>query len=169
MNYESIETVPSNLPAFSGVVFLIRKPTEKLRIEWDIKVADHVVRIQDIQREVSLVETDGDTPAALEKLRRLAFEQDTIIHKHLNPAWLEVWLAGVDGLTIDGREITPEMLFAEGPPELCREAIKVIQARARGLSEAEAKNSELPSTSGAPVDGNERSTGAPSASETGTT
>jgi hypothetical protein len=55
-------------------------------------------------------------------------------------------LAGVEGLEIDGRPATAELLLDAGPESLVSEALALIRREA-GLSEEERKNFESHSTS----------------------
>ena len=61
-------------------------------------------------------------------------------------AALRAFLKRVEGIGIDGVEMTVEQFIAEGPEELADEAYRLIQKHG-GMSEAERKNLQPPSTS----------------------
>ncbi len=48
-------------------------------------------------------------------------------------------VTGIEGLSIDGEEATPEVLLARGPEDLVREAATLVRNQL-GLSEPERKN-----------------------------
>lgn len=53
---------------------------------------------------------------------------------------IEWGLDKIEGLTIDGQPVTPELLVERGPEELCGEIAEALQS-SLGLSENERKNS----------------------------
>lgn len=88
--------------------------------------------------------------------------------EEMQPAVLRWGLVSVDGLEIDGAAATVESLIESGPDDLVREIADELD-ELLGLRGESAKNSESPTTSGAPADGAMKNSGAPSAGSGGST
>ncbi|GAC1496116.1 MAG: hypothetical protein NVS1B6_00940 [Steroidobacteraceae bacterium] len=86
----------------------------------------------------------------------------------LQPTAIRWGLVQITGLDIDGQPATPESLLADGPDDLATEIADALDLLLR-LSPEQQKNSESPTTSGAPVDGATKTSGAPDASRESST
>jgi len=82
----------------------------------------------------------------------------------IRPAWLKAGVISIAGCDVDGKPRTVDQLIEYGPDALALEIFNEIHEEAR-LPEAEAKNSQSPSSSDAVEDGTTKTTTAPSASQ----
>src|SRR5438445_6595722 len=87
-------------------------------------------RIREIGRKMEYLEATSDVREKLEA---------TVLAAEIDRAYLEWGLIGVEGLTIDGAEATPESLIEKGPVGIAAEILERIKAEC-GLSEDERKN-----------------------------
>lgn len=130
MQYQSHIERPS--AAQPGVVFFVRRMSFGRRLEL-------TRTIRDLAQKRAFLEAgeDGDPVAAADSaLTTAALDREYLI-----------WgLERVEGLEIDGRPATPELLLDAGPEELVREALAAVQQEI-GLSGAERKNFESHSIS----------------------
>ena len=87
-------------------------------------------RIREIGRGMEYLEAASDSREKLEA---------AVLAGEIDRAFLEWGLTGVEGLTIDGVDATPQTLIASGPIELANEILARIKG-ACGLTENERKN-----------------------------
>ena len=78
--------------------------------------------------------------------------REAMMNLEYEPAFVRFGLESIAGLVIDGKDATAETLIELGPEDLVTEISGEIK-RLMGLSSEETKNSELPTTSGAPAAG----------------
>ncbi len=121
MEYESTVKVRSKVA--EDVAYRIVRMSFGRRIEL-------TRRVRELAAKLGFLEA-GDTPE--ERLEAAA------VANEIERLYLEWGLQGIEGLTIDGKPATPELLIACGPEELCREIVEAIKAEC-GLSEEERKN-----------------------------
>lgn len=84
------------------------------------------------------------------------------------PAIVRWGVVSITGLDIDGNPAQPDDLVARGPESLVDEIVQELTIM-MALTDAERKNSGLPTTSGVPVDGQKSAGGAPAANGTKST
>jgi hypothetical protein len=87
-------------------------------------------RIREIGRKMEYLEAGSDVREKLEA---------TVLAAEIDRAYLEWGLIGLEGLTIDGAEATPQSLTENGPVELATEILGRIKTEC-GLTEDERKN-----------------------------
>jgi hypothetical protein len=171
-----------------GVVFIIRKRTEKRRVQLRLKMAAIQQRIDAALGEIQAI---GNPPYAGVEADKLTDEQraaqaqwlvekgeamdvaydafNTILHDEVHPAWVEWALEKIEGLTVDEQTITganaAELIESDDP--MWGELVSAVE-QAAGLTKKQAANLELPTTSSAVVDGQTPDTTAPAANETST-
>jgi hypothetical protein len=85
-------------------------------------------RVREIGRRLEFLEAGGEDAA-----------EQAVIEQEIRRCYLEWGLLGVRGMRIDGEEASPQRLIAEGPEDLCGEALERIRMEC-GLSEEERKN-----------------------------
>jgi hypothetical protein len=121
MEYSSVETIDSAVAP--GVSFTVVKMSFGRRVEL-------TRRIRELAARKEFVEA-GDSVNEKMEAALLASEIDRI--------YLLWGLTEVAGLVLDGVPATPELLAANGPEDLFREALAAVK-RQCGLSDAERKN-----------------------------
>jgi hypothetical protein len=121
MEYESERTVESK--AVPGVRFTIARMSFGRRIEL-------TRRIWELAGRTEYLAAGNE---AREKL------EAALLAGEVDRTYLSWGLSRIEGLDIDGQPATPELLIANGPEELFREAVAAIKAEC-GLSEEERKN-----------------------------
>ena len=121
MDYESVIRVESK--SRPGVTFAVRRISFERRLEL-------IRRIREVAQRIEFLEAGKDPHEGIEA-SLLAAEVDRI--------YLLWGLTKVEGLAVDGREATPELLAEAGPEDLCREAVAAIKAEC-GLTDEERKN-----------------------------
>lgn len=129
MDYESTITVESK--ALPGVRVTVRRMSFGRRLELTRQVKQLLSRLEFLAA--------GEATAAEEVAAALAASE-------IDRVYVSWGLAGVEGLEIDGRPATAELLLDAGPESLVSEALALIRREA-GLSEEERKNFESHSTS----------------------
>ena len=101
------------------------------------------VRRVSVARRVELLRSVRELTARLEFYRAGADVTDklsaSIASAEVESLYVTWGIAGIDGLVVDGLEATPELLVANGPEDLVREAATLVRAQI-GLSEDERKN-----------------------------
>lgn len=156
-----------------GVTFVVRTLNKIQRARRDFPIADHVYEYQEAFGEALRLLPDGflkistDTPegikariaalAAMEpataRARSMAdYRAELIENEHLKPAYIRAGLVSITGAEIDGIPVTPDTLLESSADfdalideiyDACREA--------SGLTAAQVKNSESPTTGPAQV------------------
>lgn len=129
MDYESTITVESKV--LPGVRVTVRRMSFGRRLELTRQVKQLLSRLEFLAA--------GETSAAEEVEAALAASE-------IDRVYVGWGLAGVEGLEIDGRPATAELLLDAGPESLVSEALALIRREA-GLSEEERKNFESHSIS----------------------
>jgi hypothetical protein len=89
-----------------------------------------MTRIREIARRMDFLAASEDTGDRMDA---------GLLRAEIDRVYLEWGLKSVAGLRVDGRVVDAASLAAEGPEELCREALAAIRAET-GLSEEERKN-----------------------------
>lgn len=108
-------------------------------------------------------------PDQQKKLLDLLNKRFMLDRNKFRPAIINWGLSKITGVEIDGKPVDhPQALIDGGPEDLVDEISDAIMASMR-LTEEERKNSASPTTSGAPVDGEKKSSGAASANGAGST
>lgn len=97
-------------------------------------------------RRLELMKRVGDSLARLEFLQAgdptaESTAEATLLGGSIDREFLEWGLEEVEGLVIDGEQVTPAALIASGPESVVQEALRAVRS-AVGLSENERKNSE---------------------------
>ncbi len=121
MQYESTVSVES--ASCPGVRFSVNRMSFGRRLEL-------LRRVRELAGKAEFLEA-GDDPR--EKI------EATLLVGEIDRLYLLWGLAGIEGLEVDGRAATPEVVVEAGPEPLCREILAAIKAEA-GLSEEEQKN-----------------------------
>ncbi len=121
MEYES--TVKRKSKVADDVAYRIVRMSFGRRIEL-------TKRVRELASKLGFLEA-GDTPEERVEAAAIANEIERL--------YLEWGLCEIEGLTIDGKPATPELLITCGPEDLCREIVEAIKAEC-GLSEEERKN-----------------------------
>jgi hypothetical protein len=129
MDYESTITVDSKV--LPGVRVTVRRMSFGRRLELTRQVKQLLSRLEFLAA--------GEASAAEEVEAALAASE-------IDRVYVGWGLAGVEGLEIDGRPATAELLLDAGPESLVAEALALIRREA-GLSEEERKNFESHSIS----------------------
>lgn len=111
---------------------------------------------------VSLPEEEKNTSIRelLDVAIRVSSQIDTITMNEVDPAYLRIGLVKIEGIKINGAEPTADLMYEDGPEDLCKEIIFAIKKEA-GVEEEVKESLESPSTSGAVVDGGKNSMTAP--------
>lgn len=147
MNFESRITRASKLPGFDGVSFTLNKMTEGRRIKLRLQVAEKSAKLRELGERARALD-DQNGQEALQILEQI----NSLMVDEIDPVYVRWGLKSIDGLEIDGKPATPELLIEDGPPELYREILAAIN-EAAGLTERQRGESEPPTTSGAQADG----------------
>lgn len=161
--YEYTSTRRVNSVEFPGVSFVLRKMTEERRISLRQKQAEGLDKIAKIAREMAAIQREPEEVRDRQKLAELSDQWDFIQREEISPITLKWGLASMEGLSVDGRPATIDN-YREWPSALFDEVLNMIAIEI-GLNGAEEKNSESPTTSGAPVGGTPTSTSAPSVND----
>ncbi len=152
--HETTRRVESEL--FEGVSFVLKKMTEGRRIQLRTLLNKHNIRIREILREQAAIEATSEETRDVPKWLELQEEFDSIMLEHINPTWIEWGVKMIDGLESDGNPLTTAE-WRDWPSALVAEVVAAVKAESE-LNGAERKNSELPTTSGALVGGNQKPT-----------
>ncbi len=121
MEYTSEKRIES--VALPGVWFTIGRMSFGRRIEL-------TQRIWELAGRVERLEAGSDARGKLEA---------ALVAAEIDRVYLSWGLRKIEGLTVDGEQATPELVAAQGPETLCREAVAAIKAEC-GLSAEEIKN-----------------------------
>jgi hypothetical protein len=157
MNYCSKTTHESTL--YPGVVYTIRKMTERRRVQREMTIAPLRMRVNESTAAIKAALNDPDSAGAADQLNR---EFGLLLHTEWYPAWIRWGVSALDNFEIDGEKASIEMAIESGPTELLEEMFLAILGEA-GLKPVEEKNLEAPSTSDGPVDGKTNDSTAPPA------
>lgn len=187
MNFTTTEKHEST--AFPGVSFWVRRLTEGRRIELSMQVASVQTRIDALNEELtplrerlapklSAAEAAKDDPVEFAEIeaalradpdcspflsltnRMLRIQSD-----ELDPVYVRLFLARVEGLEIDDQPAKPAQ-WGEFPRALFVEILSAVK-KELGLTVEEKKSSRLSGTSVPPADGKTSATTAESASTPG--
>ncbi len=129
MRYETAVEVRSKV--VDGVTFVVERMSFGRRLEL-------IRELKDLLGRLEFVLAGPQGPAQEAEAALLAGEIDNV--------YLAWGLREIEGLEIDGEKATREKLIEKGPEALVEEILAAIRREA-GLSEAERKNFESPSTS----------------------
>jgi hypothetical protein len=121
VHYESGTVVESRV--MPGVKFTVARMSFARRLEL-------MRRIRELARRAEFLSAGQSSEEKMDA----ALVQAEI--ERLYVAW---GLTSVSGLTVDGRDATPETLSGEGPEELFREALAAVRTET-GLAEEQRKN-----------------------------
>ena len=119
--YQSDSVVKSKV--VPGVRFTISKMSFGRRTEL-------MREIRELARRAEFLAASGDAGEKMDA---------ALLQREVERAYVRWGLRAVSGLTVNGRIADPELLAAEGPEELFREALEAVR-RETGLSEEERKN-----------------------------
>jgi len=173
LQYASIETFQSEL--FPGVSYVLKKRSAARRAQFNLSIAGLSARIREFQQQGELAESqfcdgcnhkvsehniwpgkcehaecdcqEGSGSGFTDRARYLT-EINQLDSDEIQPKRLKTFVKEITGLEIDGAPATLETALADGPDELLDEIDQHIK-KLITLSEAERKNSESLSTSGA--------------------
>jgi len=120
-NYESTVSLPSR--SMAGVTYRIVRLSFGRRMELARRVLE-LARRYEYHEAGERMEDNIDAH---------------ILSCEIDRLYLQWGLAGIEGLTVDGMAITPEVLVERGPEPLAREIVEAIK-RECGLGEHERKN-----------------------------
>ena len=161
MNFDPEITIESALPEFAGVAFTIHQFTEGKRLKIRMALADSNARIRDLMVEKLSTDTLPEDERAA-SYARIISEMQELVDDKINPTWVRNLLMSVQGMTIKGQPVTPELLIDSGPRVLFQEIVKAIRKEA-GLTEQERGEVAPPTTSSAQADGRMNSSSATTA------
>jgi len=119
--YESVVRVESR--SKPGVILTVARMSFSRRLELMRQIRDIASRL----------EFDQAGTGSLDQM------DASILKIEIDKTYLAWGLKAVEGLELDGRQATPQMLLESGPECLVQEALEAVRAQA-GLSEAERKN-----------------------------
>lgn len=125
VRYTSWETVES---ATAGVTYTVAKMSFARRVELTRRIRDLAARQEFLAA--------GEAPNEKMEAAILAAEIDRI--------YLLWGLKEVNGLEVDGSPATPELLVANGPEELVREALAAVKGSAAWRRPKEKTNGRTP-------------------------
>lgn len=121
MIYQSTFATPSSVSP--GVSFTIRRVSVARRLELLREIRELCARLDFYRAGVNLAD----------KL------DASIASSEVEALYVRWGVAQIDGLTIDGLEVTPDLFVERGPEDLVREAAALVRAQL-GLTEQERKN-----------------------------
>lgn len=163
INFDPEQKIDSKLPDFAGVSFTIHQLTEGKRLRVRLTLADANARLRDLM--VEKAEADAKPEAERPPLyARILADMQDLINDRINPVWVRHLLVSVEGLTIRGQSVTPDLLIESGPRPLYAEIAQTVREQA-GLTDGERGKSELPITSTALADGQTVNTSAAAAGQ----
>lgn len=157
MNYCSKTKHESAL--FPGVVFTIKKMTERRRVQREMTIAILRMKVNEGTAAIkAAIEDDANVPAGTaDKLNR---EFGLLLHTEWYPAWIRWGVHSIDNFEIDGEKATVEMAIEFGPTALLEEMFLAV-LKESGLMTVEEKNSQSPGTSEGQADGKTSDTTVP--------
>lgn len=119
----------------AGVTLVINKRTEGRRIQLRLDMAPIQEKMESVLERLRSLpeppESGDDTRTAEQKKQYAAVvaEYFRVQEDEIQPAWVKWGLVRVEGLTVDGREVTsPDEFIELAPPELYAEAVEAIKA-----------------------------------------
>ena len=121
VKYES--TVAVDSAAYPGVRYRILRPSFKRR-------SALIGQVRELGKSLEFLEAGESATDRIE-----AFH----VHSKINELYLNWGLTGIEGMEIDGEQITTESLLEKGPEDLTREILDQIKGQCT-LSEEERKN-----------------------------
>jgi len=139
-----------------GVTFTVRRLNKIQRSARDLPVMEARMRYTEIsERYFELKAIPEQTPELEREARMIDYEAGLIINQHLKPASVKAALVSISGMEIDGKPVTAESLLADGSPDADALIDEIYAACeiASGLTGVQQKNSQSPSTSPEPGDG----------------
>jgi hypothetical protein len=120
-DYESVLTIESK--AMPGVRFTVARMSFDRRVELMRRIRELAGRAEFLRAGR---ETEDKMDAAL-------------VHAEIDRLFVAWGVRAVSGLMVDGRDASPETLYADAPEALFREALMAVREEA-GLSEEQRKN-----------------------------
>jgi hypothetical protein len=159
MDYSSTYTLESAV--LPGVTVTLRKMTEGASIALQRSLAPAMEKLAQIREELEDAKAMDEQPG-LKRLLELSERQQMILRGDVHPCWVRQGFVSCEGLTIDGRAATAELIVNCGPRDFYQEILDAIQNEA-GAVRRIAGESAQPSTSPAPADGLTSGSGAGSA------
>jgi hypothetical protein len=156
MQIESKKTIESTTAP--GVTFTVRRLNRIQRAKRDLGCMDARLRFTaaiERYRDLEKVKEGARTPEQETEMRALDYEAGLIVNEHLKPASISAALTAITGLEIDGKPATVAAIIENGGPEVDELLDEIYTAceAASGLSGAETKNSQSPSTLPVATDG----------------
>jgi hypothetical protein len=121
MTYESVTKTASKVAP--GVVFSVARMSFGRRMEL-------MRRIRELAGRMEFLQAGGDPKEQMDA---------ALVQGEIDRTYLSWGLQSVDGLELDGKPATAELLAEIGPEDLFREALQAVKAET-GLTEAERKN-----------------------------
>ncbi len=165
LDYSSTYTIDSK--ECPGVKVTLRKMTEGVSIALQRSLAPAMEKLAQIHEDVEDAKAMGEAES-LKRLLEIGERQGMILRGDINPAWFRQGFVSCEGLTIDGKAATAELILNAGPRELYREILDAIQDEANATKKI-AGESAQPSTSPVPADGLTSGSGAGGADVPATT
>lgn len=174
VKFQSRKTVESKI--YPGVQFTIRVLSEGIRTRIRLSLAEPLMKIRDLNKELEGIEIpDGttDSPelkqaagAAYSKVMRITDETTSVVQSQIDPVYFKHGFISIQGLEIDGSsDVSAEQLIELAPVDLYDEIVSVIKHGSE-LTENEVKNSDSPITSVEAQDGRGQNTTAQTAEPT---
>ena len=154
LQIRSTETIESK--KVPGVTFVVRRLNRIQRADRDLRIMDAALRYAELMAQFKTLKAVKEpSPEELAEMLRLATEIRGITERDFTPASIRAGLQSISGLEIDGKAATVESLLSGGTDaadELIREIFDACEA-ASALTGEQQKNSQSPSTSPEPGDG----------------
>lgn len=123
-----------------------------------------IIEIKDAPDQKAEKESMRSRMILLDKVEAINNEVSIITATEVDPVYLKASFVSISGIELEGFDkIGWEELYHNAPEDLCREIINRIKAEA-GLQAYQKENLELPTTSGAAVDGQIQNSIVPNAS-----
>lgn len=115
----------------------IRKELQKLELPLDHPVTLGLARWCSVQQVEERF--DALPEAERHKMEKLQVQQEQVYQLHILPATIRAALVGIEGLTVDGKDVTVDDVLSDSPDDLLEEIASACLS-ASGLIEADAKN-----------------------------
>jgi hypothetical protein len=162
-NHSTTDEFTSNL--FPEVKIILRKMTEKRRLELRKLISEPNRRIRDIFREQAQLEKEPEATRDFAKILELSDEYEQLMLEKVNPSWITWGTKQIIGLEVEGKPLAVED-WADWPSALFDEVLTAIKAEAE-LGSTARKNFASDTISGELADQSQKPTIVPSVERRG--